>query len=246
MPTIQRINRPSITDANLGPGPKPADIKLAKSLKETLSKITDFGPPLAHEASPKRNSKDQWHAPNGNPLIPVMLSLPNGTSKEMSSIGFVDPKTNLLYRGQFLGTCTENVRTGNGEVKQFFRGPVALPPGTQFTGKTFPPGDVKALTKAASGPVKADKAAWTKMLDAYQYQIEWNGQRVPGKSTFLKQDMLGCDDGGNPLPDSTGYSYYAIGHSSDPNKVVFMRMSGPHKKYSQPIDLRFGLLPPPT
>lgn len=227
--------------------PLEADLKTAAQLKTALNEA----PFLARSCpAPKLNARDQWHAPNGNQLIPVMLhrgfrqsnGFEDGQGDHptppiwQSTVAFVDPKTNQYYKGEF--TATES------GLRRYFEGPVDLPAGVQFKGKRFTSQEMESLTKAANERPKADRRTMLMTLETYEYQISWDGKRpaaVRERVRNLKIDMLASDP---YQPDPNGYVTHGLALANDPNKVVFERIRGGRKEYSQPIDLRFGCLQP--
>jgi hypothetical protein len=232
---ITQVRTNAASAAKSHSGPSAADLKTAAKLKTSVLdvlKLVRFGQPLAAADQPKVNAKNEWRAPNGDRLISVTLSTPpKGTADGMSHAAFVNPKTNEFYEGTFGGFAG---------LRQF-HGPLALPAGTKFTGKTFTAKDIDALTAAANGKTTSTTTATaptkTTMLNAlgtYEFhKLLKYGAKGPGPSDVLKSVLLKKEN----HPD--GFSYTGLVLKSNPNKVVIQRSGGfaGITTYSQPIDV---------
>lgn len=214
-------------------GPSAADLKTAAGLKPAILEVlmrVRFGQPLAAADAPKSNAKGEWRAPNGDRLIPVTMSKPPpGMMDGMTSMAFVNPKTNQFYEASFGGIA--GLRA--------FHGPLGLPTGTQFKGKAFSPKDIEALTAAANGTSKPSGAVPTKTtilnaLGTYEFhKIIKYSAKGPAASDVLKKVPLKADH----HPD--GFTYTGLVLKSDPHKVVIQRSGGiaGMTQYSQIIDV---------
>jgi hypothetical protein len=212
-------------------GVSAADLKTAAKLKPAVLDVLKrvrFGNPLPAAQCPKPDAKGEWRAPNGDRLIEVKLSTPPpGMMDGMSSSAFVNPKTNQFYSGEFGGIAGLHN----------FHGPMALPKGTEFHGKTFSAADISALTAAANGKAPSGKiptkAQILGAMGAFEFHkmLRW-GAKGPAASDVLKTVPLEKSN----HPD--GYNYTGLVLKSDPNKVVIKRTGGfaGLTQYSQPLD----------
>jgi hypothetical protein len=234
MPAIAQVRAAAAaaTKSPTAAGPSPKDLKTAAGLKgsvlEVLKRVR-FGQPLSAADSPKSNTKGEWKAPNGDKLIAVSISKPPpGMADGMSTAAYVNPKTNQFYSGTFGGFA--GVR--------FFHGPLSLPTGVKFTGKSFSASDIAALTRAANGggggTVKVPtKTAILNALGTYEFhKLIKYGTKGPAASNVLKEVPL------RAVAHPDGYSYTGLVLKSDPNTVVIRRTGGfaGLVSYSQPID----------
>jgi hypothetical protein len=213
-------------------GPSAADLKTAAGLKPAILEVLKrvrFGQPLPAADAPKTDAKGQWHAPNGDRLIQVAISTPPpGMMDGMSQFGFVNPKTNQFYEGTFGGIA--GVRN--------FHGPMALPAGTQFKGKTFSAKDIDALTAAAKGAGQGGavptKTTILNALGTYEFhKLIKYGAKGPAAADVLKKVPLKKDN----HPD--GFTYTGLVLKSNPNKVIIQRSGGIAglNQFSQPLDV---------
>ena len=189
-----------------------------------------FGNPLTPAQSPVSNTKGEWQAPNGDRLVRVALATPPaGSADMMSRTAFVNPKTNQFYEATFGGIA--GLRS--------FHGPLALPPGTQFKGKTFGAKDIAALTHSANVVGQGNHAipGKTTILNAlgtYEFhKLIKYGTKAPADADVLKKVPLKKDN----FPD--GYTYTGLVLKSDPSKVIIQRSGGLAglSTYSQTIDV---------
>ncbi len=207
------------------------DLKVAANLKPAIKEVlmrVRFGAPLSAADSPKRDTKGNWVAPNGNKLVRVQLSdkPPAGSADMQSQFALVDPKTNQFYEATAGGLAG----------KTFFHGPLALPAGAKFTGKTFSAADLKKIEKTANNPPAKTPTA-KELLNAYGaysfHGLLKFGMKAPADSNIAKritvQDQRPVD----------GRLVVALLLKNDPTKVVFQLSGGRAggvPVYSQPVD----------
>lgn len=195
-----------------------ANAKTAANLKPAILevlKVVRFGNPLpANQAPTQKNG--QWKAPNGDLLIAVQLSgkPPPGSADFAVTTALVNPKTNQFYHRQAGGIAGV----------PFTHGPLSLPQGTQFKGKTFSAADIKkfeALANAApKPPVKLPtKKDVENAYGAYNFHnlLKWSA-KAPPAGDVVKKFVVKKDN----FPDG----FTTTGLVLRTGKVVFQRTGG--------------------
>lgn len=210
----------------------PADLKTAGKLKsgiETVLQRVRFGAPLAAADAPKHGRDGAWIAPNGDRLIGVDLGSPPppGSADMPTHFALVNPKTNTFYSmsgGGFTGLVTAH-------------GPLALPAGLKFKGKTFTAADIKKLEAAANAPPPAKVPTKQQMLaamGAYEFQgMLRYGSKAPAAKDVLQRIPLKKEN------VADGFTFTAIVLKANPNTFIIERSGGfaGLTQYSQAIDV---------
>lgn len=214
--------------------PSAADLKAASHFKADVNEVLKrvrFGAPLAATAAPKVDAKGQWRAPNGDKLISVTLSKPPaGMADGMTTLAFVNPKTNEFFHGTFGGIAG---------LRQF-HGPMQLPASSKLKDTNLSAKELEALTAAANrtstagGATVPTKTSILNALGTYEFHklVKWSA-KGPKDAEVLKKVPLKKD--GHP----DGFSYTGLVLKSNPNKVVVVRTGGIAglTQYTQPMDV---------
>ena len=191
--------------------------KTAANLKPAILdvlKVVRFGQALPANKSPAF-SGGQWKAPNGDLLIQVKLSgkPPAGSADMGVTTALVNPKTNEFYHRMAGGIAGVPMT----------HGPLALPAGTQFKGKTFSASDIKKLTTIANTETKPTKQPTKKDAEnafgAYNFHnlLKYSA-KGPATGDVVKKFVVKKDN----FPD--GYTYTALVLRN--GKVAFQRSGG--------------------
>ncbi|MBL8910623.1 MAG: hypothetical protein JNM17_07970 [Archangium sp.] len=203
---------------------------VASHLKETTTKLFDgvfFRCPLPPSASPRPGPDGRWVAPNGDPLIRVNVSADGRRIPGSGTYMLVNPKTNEVYREQDSGGFI-NHRT--------FTGPLKLPVGQRFQGKTFSEAQLRQFERLANrdAPI-IRRPPLGEVLERHLKlgDLEF-GQKAPRPEDIAKQVVVKSE---HP------FTYYAITLKDDPNHVIFKKVltggfvpAGPNDgTYSQPV-----------
>lgn len=125
-----------------------ADLEVAGGLKATvldIMKRVRMAPTPPAELPKFDGGKGLWRAKNGDALVAVTLSKPPaGMADGFTERALVNPKNNQFWV----------VRQGGIAGITSGMGPLGLPDGNKFTGKSYSQADIKALEKAANSPAK--------------------------------------------------------------------------------------------